>query len=229
MLATAAACVAPPTAAGFTTSVIASGGANSKPDDITELAGQLYVSFQNGVGAAGQPAPSGRRTSIIARFTLAGKRTGSWDLPGKCDGLTADPAHGRLIATVNEDGNSSLYTLAPATGRVQHYTYKRLTHGGGTDSISIVAGQAFVAASAPTPGADGKTFTKPALYKLIWRYYPSRGMRDRHSGWCQVVVVIILLVPRPRLARLRRRGIRGAARRAGRQLATCVHGDARSD
>jgi len=166
VLATAAACVAPPTAAGFTTSVIASGGANSKPDDITELAGQLYVTFQNGVGPAGQPAPGGRRTSTIARFTLAGKRTGSWDLPGKCDGLTADPANKRLIATVNEDGNSALYTLAPATGSVRHYTYKTLTHGGGTDSISIVAGQVFVAASAPAPGADGKTFTKPALYKL---------------------------------------------------------------
>ncbi len=166
VLALAGACVAPPTAAGFTTRVIASGGVNSKPDDITELDNQLYVSFQNGVGPAGQPAPGGRRTSTIARFTLAGKPTGSWKLPGKCDGLTTDPANHRLIATVNEDGNSSLYTVAPATGSVRHYTYKTLTHGGGTDSISIVAGQIFVAASAPTPAADGTTFTKPALYKL---------------------------------------------------------------
>ncbi len=87
LAASASACVAPPTAAGFTTRVIASGGSLSKPDDITELAGQLYVSFQNGVGPTGAPAARGRRTSAIAiaQFTLAGIRTGGWTLPGKCD------------------------------------------------------------------------------------------------------------------------------------------------
>jgi hypothetical protein len=36
-----------------------------------------------------------------------------WDIKGKCHGLTANPARGLVIATVNEDANSSIYTIAP--------------------------------------------------------------------------------------------------------------------
>ena len=44
---------------------------------------------------------------------------------GKVDGLTADPPNRRLIATVNEDLNSSLYVLQPdlPTPQIQHYAY----------------------------------------------------------------------------------------------------------
>ena len=66
--------------------------------------------------------------------------------------------------TVNEDANSSLYTIepgAPASDQVQHFTYSPtpLPHGGGTDAVSIFHGQILISASAPTV-ADG-----PALYR----------------------------------------------------------------
>jgi hypothetical protein len=52
---------------------------------------------------------------------------------GKCDGLTANPATGLVVATVNEDAHSSLYTINPFTGQVVHYSYnKPLPHFGGT-------------------------------------------------------------------------------------------------
>ena len=57
---------------------------------------------------------------------MAGRELHQWDIKGKCDGLTADPAAGVVIATVNEDANSSLYTIAPsspASSAVQHYNY----------------------------------------------------------------------------------------------------------
>ena len=58
-----------------------------------------------------------------------------------------------VIATVNEDANSSLYTIgpaAPAGSGVQHFTHNRpLPHNGGTDAITIYQGQIFVSASAP--------------------------------------------------------------------------------
>jgi hypothetical protein len=57
---------------------------------------------------------------------------------GHCDGLTADPSIGQVIATVNEDANSSLFTIAVGSGRVMHYAYnKPLPHNGGTDAISV--------------------------------------------------------------------------------------------
>jgi len=46
------------------------------------------------------------------------------DVAGKADGVTADPATGSVIATVNEDANSSLYTIDPtSSAAVQHYSY----------------------------------------------------------------------------------------------------------
>jgi hypothetical protein len=56
---------------------------------------------------------------------------------------------------VNEDANSSLYSIDPWTGQVTHYAYnKALPHHGGTDAISFYHGMMLISASAPgTTGA----------------------------------------------------------------------------
>ncbi|HEV7147604.1 MAG TPA: hypothetical protein VGN48_11475 [Pedococcus sp.] len=134
----------------------------SSPDDLTRSGNDLFVSFQNGVpstgGAKGTPADS-----IIVKLSRSGRIEHTWRLAGKCDGLAADPAHHRIVATVNEDGNSSLYTLpAAGTGAATHYGYDAapLPHGGGTDSITIYRGGIYVVASAPAAGG-------PALYRVV--------------------------------------------------------------
>jgi len=159
--AAAVAAGSPTVPSGFSISTLAAGGSLSKPDDIAQLGNHLFVSFQNGVGAKGEPAPGGGRTSTVQEFTLAGAPVARWTLTGKCDGLSADPANNRLIATVNEDANSSLYTISPGSARPTHYTYSPspLPHKGGTDAISIVHGQILIAASAPNVA------TGPAVYR----------------------------------------------------------------
>ena len=110
---------------GFTTSVFAAGGNLSKPDDITNMGGSLFVSWQNGVGPKGEPAANGNRFSTIAQYSINGHLLNSWKLEGRCDGMTADPQHERIIATVNEDANTSLYVIKPdadAGGQLTHYT-----------------------------------------------------------------------------------------------------------
>lgn len=132
----------------------------SSPDDLTNVGSDLFVSFQNGVpstgGAPGQPTQS-----TIVKLSMNGTIEHTWQLTGKCDGLTADPAHHRLIATVNEDGNSSLYTIPTNGEEASHYTYDAspLPHGGGTDSITIDQGRIYLVASAPAAGG-------PALYQV---------------------------------------------------------------
>ena len=109
-----------------------------------------------------------RPKARCVEFDRSGRRLQQWNLTGRCDGLTADPANARLIATVNEDGNSSLYTVSPSLpgpSAIRHYTYSSLGHGGGTDSVTITGGQIFIAASAPMAG-NGGAFTKPALYRV---------------------------------------------------------------
>ena len=136
------------------------------PDDLSLLAGRVYVGFQNGVGAQGEASPDGNLDSTVVEFTLGGEEVRQWDVQGKVDGLTADPSRGKVIATVNEDNNSGLYTISPRTRSVTHYAYnKPLPHKGGTDAISIFHGEILISASAPgTVGAAAPQPTYPAVY-----------------------------------------------------------------
>ena len=144
----------------------------TKPDDITELDGLVFVGFQNGVGPQGEPSSDGNTDGTIVAMDKFGKALGQWDVEGKIDGLTADPAIGGLIATVNEDANSSLYTIIPeAHGAVDvhHYAYNEpLPHNGGTDAISVLGDQILISASAP--GTTGTLAppqpTFPAVYSV---------------------------------------------------------------
>ena len=98
----------------------------SAVDDITSMEGSIFVSWQNGVGPKGEPAGNGNTQSTIAQYSSSGYLINSWQLTGRCDGLTADSQHDRIIATVNEDGNSSLAVIkpdAPKASQLVHYTY----------------------------------------------------------------------------------------------------------
>lgn len=140
----------------------------TKPDDITTAGGYLFAGFQNGVGPQGQASTDGNRDSTIVEFTRTGHVVRQWDVRGKCDGLTANPATGAVIATVNEDAYSSLYSIDPWSGQVTHYYYnKPLPHHGGTDAISFYYGQMLISASAPgTTGAAAPNPAYPAVYSV---------------------------------------------------------------
>jgi hypothetical protein len=156
--------------AGYRSTVFAAGSKLSKPDDITTLAGRVFVAYQNGVGPNGEPSSTGQKASTVVEYTPKGAQVASWNLTGKIDGMTADPITRRIIATVNEDGNSGLSTIRPRGngGIVTHYRYNPspLPHGGGTDSPAIVNGGLYISASNPSPNADGKTYSRTALYKV---------------------------------------------------------------
>jgi hypothetical protein len=143
------------------------------PDDITVLGHHLFTAFQNGVGPQGEASTDGNTDSTVVEFTASGKVIGKWNIKGKCDGLTADAGRGFVIATVNEDANSSIYTIrpgAPAGREVRHYHYSEpLPHFGGTDAISIYRGQVFISASAPgTTGTAAPQPTYPAVYSVVF-------------------------------------------------------------
>jgi len=140
----------------------------TQPDDITMTGGKLFTGFQNGVGPQGQASTDGNRDSTIVEFAPNGTVIHQWDIRGKCDGLTADPYTGQVIATVNEDANSSLYSIDPWSGQVTHYSYsKPLPHHGGTDAISFYNGQMLISASAPgTTGAAAPNPAYPAVYSV---------------------------------------------------------------
>jgi hypothetical protein len=131
--------------------------------------GQLFVAFQNGVGPQGQPGPSGGDSTVVEMSTT-GTVEATWQLTGKCDGLTADPGAHELIATVNEDLNSSLFTIDPSSPTPTQYSYSDspLPHNGGTDAISVIDGQILISASAPgtLPGSMPPPSNYPAVYSV---------------------------------------------------------------
>jgi hypothetical protein len=135
------------------------------PDDMAYLGGHIFVGFQNGVGSMGEASPLGKDSTIV-EFDLQGHKIAQWDVVGKNDGLGADPATNRLIATVNEDGHSSVYLINPTGGSAPvHYDYSgKLPHGGGTDSIAAHNGTVLITASAP----DSKVKSAPAVYRVTF-------------------------------------------------------------
>jgi hypothetical protein len=138
-------------------------GSLSQPDDIVALGGKLYVGFQNGVGSQGEAAPSGNLDSTLVEFTTSGSVVKQWDMTGKIDGMGADPATGRIFASVNEDSKSSLYVVSGGTSTHYTYTQSPLPHKGGTDAISMFNGKILISASAP--GTSGKApANAPAVY-----------------------------------------------------------------
>ncbi|MFH5880555.1 hypothetical protein [Arthrobacter sp. NA-172] len=151
-----------PAPGGYTVKAFSPVGTESAPDDITRMGDFVYVSFQNGVGPLGEASATGATASTIQQFSLDGKPGKSWQVTGKVDGLTADPEHHRLLLTENEDGNSSFSTLVPDAAKpLTTYTYSGLTHGGGTDAVSVIDGKILVSASAPADNSG------PAAYSVV--------------------------------------------------------------
>jgi hypothetical protein len=159
----AAASAAPTAPAGFTLQAFATAppGATG-PDDLAYLDGHVFVAWQNGIGTKGEPGPTGPNSTLV-EYDSSGAVVQTWQLTGKIDGLGADSRTDEVIATVNEDGNSSLYTirLSHRSGAdVTHYTYSPAPDsaatggvftGGGTDAVSVYRGEILLSASNPTP------------------------------------------------------------------------------
>jgi hypothetical protein len=135
----------------------------TQPDDITGLNGKVFVGFQNSVGTKGEPVPSGgqgagNRDSTVVEFSSSGSSAAQWNVAGHLDGLTGDPATGKLIVTTNEDGNAHLFLIDPSNPQAVQYHLPKLPHGGGLDAISIWHGMILMSASAPS------ATSAPAVY-----------------------------------------------------------------
>jgi hypothetical protein len=135
----------------------------TNPDDITLLNGHIFVGFQNSVGADGSPPGS---KSTVVEYSNDGTVVHSFALTGKVYGLTTDPQDDRLVVTVNEDLNSSMYVVRPddnSSAQVVHYSYdpspaEGSPTAGGTDSIAISGGHIFVAHSNPALASSAATY-----------------------------------------------------------------------
>jgi len=120
--------------------------AATKPDSIVVAKGHVYVGYQNTTAADGS---DGGLSTIIDYSAVTGAQLNQWSVRGRCDGLRLNPYTNLLWASVNEDGNSSLFTINPTSGATMQYQWSSAIHGGGYDDIAFTNGMAFAVASAP--------------------------------------------------------------------------------
>ena len=141
------------------------------PDDLTRLAvdglahgrSLLWTAFQNGIGPDGTAGPSGVAASTVAGYDPGNGSSpvATIQVPGKVDGLTADPGRDRLIATVNEDNNSALDVIDPGGGTVTKYKYNpnpSVSGNGGTDSVAVKSGRIFIVHSNPNDASQAAEY-----------------------------------------------------------------------
>ncbi|HQT76062.1 MAG: hypothetical protein B7Z80_11650 [Rhodospirillales bacterium 20-64-7] len=85
----------------------------SVPDSITAADGSVWVVWGNHASASAPPGTSGN--SLIVEYNKQGGVENTYTVGGHVDGLKLDPKTGNVWVLQNEDGNSTLSFIDPAT------------------------------------------------------------------------------------------------------------------
>lgn len=153
----------PITTAGYTISVFAQGIGYTHPDSIALVGNSVFVTYTNNVAPDGTDGKS----STVVQYDMNGSVLHQYSLLGSNDGLKYDSSTGLLWATHNEDGNSFITLLNPATGQQsQQYAFNAAPHGGGYDDLAFLNGQTYVAASNPSVDANNLVNGAPSIVSV---------------------------------------------------------------
>ena len=104
--------------------ILATGAAvgSSAPDSITIGGGSIWVEYGNGADSMGASG-----SSTIVQYSMTGQVEKTYTITGLADGLKYDPATGNVWMLLNNDGNSTLQFINPATQQISG----TLTYGSG--------------------------------------------------------------------------------------------------
>ena len=140
-------------ASSITPTVFATGGpiSSTSPDSVFYGDGSLWVAYQNGADSTGASG-----SSTIVRYSPAGSIMHTWTIAGNVDGLRIAP-NGQVWALQNNDGNSALTVINPATNATTAFTYgSSYTNvaNRGFDDVEFLNGHAFLSETNPVAGTD---------------------------------------------------------------------------
>ncbi len=126
------------------------------PDSLTIANGSLWAVWGNGASSTAYPGTNG--SSTIVQYSRTGAIENSYTIGGHVDGLKYDPATGDIWALQNEDANSTLTLIDPATGQMSSmlqygsgYVYGA-NSARGFDDVVFKHGKVFVSQTSPNPG-----------------------------------------------------------------------------
>jgi len=128
----------------------------SAPDSLTLSGGSLWVVWGNGASSTAFPGTDG--SSTIVEYSTLGAIENTFTLGGHVDGLKLDPATGDIWALQNEDANSTVTLIDPATRQVSQmlqwgsgYVYGD-SSSRGFDDVVFDGRTVFVSQTSPNPG-----------------------------------------------------------------------------
>ncbi len=123
----------------------------TQPDSVEFGDGSLWISYTNGADSTGLSG-----SSTIVRYGLNGTIQNQWSIAGNVDGLRADPT-GLVWALQNNDGNSTLTTINPASNATTLYTYGSTytnVANRGFDDVAFTNSNAFISETNPASPTD---------------------------------------------------------------------------
>jgi hypothetical protein len=143
-------------AATFNQQVFAMGSTlgASQPDSLAFGSGSLWVAYTNGADSTGAGG-----SSLVVRYTPSGQVQKTFSISGSVDGLRIDPS-GNVWALQNQDANSALTVINPATNGTTTYGYGASYTTGlnstmrGFDEAVFTSGQTYLSVTNPGPGTD---------------------------------------------------------------------------
>lgn len=121
------------------------------PDSITDGAGSIWVSYAGGTTADGTE-PAG--DSTVVRYAPDGTIQHTFTVHGSVDGLKYNPYTGTVWALQNQDANSKLTLINPATNTLTPVAYAVTSATQGYDDVVFKPGQTFLSYTNPASLTD---------------------------------------------------------------------------
>lgn len=124
----------------------------TSPDSVSYGDGSVWLAYQNGADSAGASG-----SSTVVRYSPAGAVLHTWTIAGNVDGLKVDPSSGLVWALQNNDGNSALTVINPATNATSAYTYGNTytnVPNRGFDDVVFSNGNVYLSETNPVSGTD---------------------------------------------------------------------------
>lgn len=142
-------------AASFTPSVFATGAAVSAtaPDSVTYGGGSVWIEYGNHANSSDYAGKS-----TIAQYSTAGAIQNTYSLAGSVDGLKYNPNTGQIWALQNQDGNSQLSIINPATKAISTFyyghAYMSVAGSRGFDDVAFIGNNVYLSETNPASTAD---------------------------------------------------------------------------
>ncbi|HYZ21630.1 MAG TPA: hypothetical protein VE690_05680 [Rhodopila sp.] len=120
--------------------------------------GSVWVEYGNTASSKATPGTAG--SSTIVQYSTLGVVENTYTIAGEADGLKFDPKTGNVWVLQNQDGNSSLTQISPATGQVsQPLTYDSgYVYGSassrGFDDVAFLHNKVFLSETNPSNPGD---------------------------------------------------------------------------